>query len=314
KHSGESIQRLAAAVPYLVGGSADLAGSNVPTIQGGGDVGPAAEGDPFAGRNLHFGIREHAMGAILNGIAVEGTFLPFGGTFLVFSDYMRPAIRLAALMGIRSTYVLTHDSIFLGEDGPTHQPVEHLDALRAIPGLVVFRPADGLETALCWAWIAERATGPALLALTRQGVPSLTRTDAFRPEDVWKGGYVVREPGSDPDVVLLATGSEVGLACKSAERLAERGVAARVVSMPSLELFAAQPASYRSEVIPEDGTPVVAVETGTCRSFAGLVGARGLLYGIEGFGASAPAGDLAEHFGFTPAKLGDRVLAHLGRS
>jgi len=313
KHSSDAIQRLADAVPYLVGGSADLAGSNLTTIKSGGDVGPVAEGDPFAGRNIHYGIREHAMGAITNGIALDGTFLPFAGTFLVFSDYMRPAIRLAALMGVRSTFVFTHDSVFLGEDGPTHQPIEHLDSLRAIPGVVVFRPADGLETALAWAFVAERASGPVALSLTRQGVPSLTRTSDFEPEDVWKGGYVVRGTSGAPDVVLVATGSEVGLACKGAEALAERGVAARVVSMPSLELFAEQPEAWRHGVVPADGTPVVAVEAARALAFARLVGPRGLLYGIDGFGASAKPKDLAEHFGFTPEKLTARVLSHLGR-
>lgn len=314
KHSSEVIQRLADAVPYLVGGSADLAGSNLTTIRGGGDVGPGAEGDPYAGRNLHYGIREHAMGAITNGIALDGTFLPFAGTFLVFSDYMRPALRLAALMGLRSTFVFTHDSIFLGEDGPTHQPIEQLDSLRAIPGLTVFRPADGIETALAWAWIAQCARGPALLSLTRQGVPALTRTQDFHVEDVWKGGYVVREAGQRPDVVLVATGSEVGLACKSAESLAEQRVGARVVSMPSLELFESQPEAYRAAVVPPDATPVIAVEAGRAASFQPLVGSRGLIYGIQRFGASAPAGALAEAYGFTPAKLTAAIQAHLARS
>jgi transketolase len=313
KHSSEVIQRLADALPYLVGGSADLAGSNLTTIQGGGDVGPAADGDAYAGRNIHYGIREHAMGAITNGIALDGTLLPFAGTFLIFSDYMRPAIRLAALMGVRSTFVFTHDSIFLGEDGPTHQPVEQLDALRAIPGLTVLRPADGLETALCWAWIAERARGPAMLSLTRQGVPSLTRTSDFAPEDVWKGGYVVRPGGDAPDVVLIGTGSEVGLACKAADALSDDGLAARVVSMPSLELFAEQSAGYRRDVVPDDGTPIVAVEASTALSFAPLLGPRGLRYGLSTFGASAKPKDLAEHFGFTPEKLAARVRQHLGR-
>ncbi|MBW2312791.1 MAG: transketolase [Deltaproteobacteria bacterium] len=313
KHSSEAIQRLAGAVPYLVGGSADLAGSNLTTIKSGGDIGPAAEGSPYAGRNIHFGIREHAMGAVTNGIALDGTFLPFSGTFLVFSDYMRPAIRLAALMGVRSTFVFTHDSIFLGEDGPTHQPVEHLDALRVIPGLKVFRPADGLETALCWAWIAEKAEGPALLSLTRQAVPSLTRASGFEPEDVWKGGYLVRATTGEPDLVFVATGSEVGLACKSAEALAEQGIEARVVSMPSLELFAEQPEAYREGLVPSEGPPVVAVEAGRGWSFASLVGTRGLVYGVDTFGASAHPNDLAGHFGFTPEKLTARVRSHLGR-
>ena len=313
KHSSATIQRLADALPYLVGGSADLACSNLTTIEGGGDVGPDAPDDPFAGRNLHYGIREHAMAAITNGIALDGTFLPFAGTFLVFSDYMRPSIRLAALMGLRSIFVFTHDSIFLGEDGPTHQPIEHLDSLRAIPGLTVLRPADGLETALCWAWVAEHARGPVALALTRQAVPSLTRGQAFEPDHVFRGGYVVRASEGAPDVVIVATGSEVGLACKSAEALAERGVGARVVSMPSLELFAAQPEAWRRSVVPDDGTPVVAVEAARGLSFARLVGPRGLLYGIDRFGASAPAEALADHFGFTPAKLTARILAHLQR-
>jgi transketolase len=313
KHSSDTIQRLADALPYLVGGSADLAGSNLTTIAGGGDVGPAAEGDPYTGRNVHYGIREHAMAAITNGIALDGTFRPFAGTFLVFSDYMRPSIRLAALMGVRSIFVFTHDSIFLGEDGPTHQPIEHLDALRAIPGLTVFRPADGLETALCWAWTAAHARGPVALALTRQAVPSLTRGPGFEPDHVWRGGYVVRASEGAPEVALVATGSEVGLCCKTAETLAERGVRARVVSMPSLELFAAQPEAWRRSVVPDDGTPVVAVEAARAFSFARLVGPRGLIHGIDRFGASAPADALADHFGFTPAKLTTRVLAHLGR-
>jgi transketolase len=315
KHSGQVIQRLAEALPWLVGGSADLASSNSTTIQDADSVGPAARGDdPFGGRNLHYGVREHAMAAITNGIALDGTFLPFAATFLIFSDYLRPSLRLAALMGVRSTYVFTHDSIFLGEDGPTHQPIEHLDALRAIPALTVFRPADGIETALSWAWAVEKAQGPVALALTRQGVPALTRPPGFRNEHVWRGGYVIRVCDGEPEVVLVATGSEVALACGAAERLGERGVPARVVSMPSLELFEAQPDDYRRGVVPDDGTPVVAVEAGRAMSFAGIVGPRGLRYGIDRFGCSAPAGDLAEFFGFTAERLATRVLEHLGRA
>ena len=203
KHSGVVIQRLAAAAPIFVGGSADLAGSNNTELRDAGTVGEGA--DPFAGANIHFGVREHAMAAITGGISLDGTFLPFCGTFLVFSDYMRPSIRLAALMKLRTTYVFTHDSIFVGEDGPTHQPVEQLDALRAIPGLTVFRPADGVEAAMAWAWIATRARGPVALALSRQGVPALKREAPFRPEDVWKGAYVVREAPGASRVVLLAS-------------------------------------------------------------------------------------------------------------
>jgi transketolase len=312
KHSGEVIQRASKLLPWLIGGSADLAESNATHVKGGGDVGPAAgDGDRFAGRNLHYGIREHAMGSISNGIALDGTFLPYAATFLVFSDYMRPPIRLASLMRQRVVYVFTHDSIFLGEDGPTHQPIEHLDALRAIPGLTVFRPADGLETAWAWAWALERADGPVVLALTRQDLPPVARPAGFAPEQIWQGAYVARETGTRADVVLAATGSEVALACAAAEKLAAQGVAARVVSMPSLELFAAQPESVRNALLPADGTPIVAVEAARGESFWRWVGRDGLVYGIEGFGASAPAGALAEHFGFTPAARAARVLARV---
>ncbi len=315
KHSGTVLQRLAPVAPYLVGGSADLAGSNNTTLAGGGFVGPAAERgtDPFAGRNLHFGVREHAMAAITNGLALDGTFLPYAGTFLVFSDYMRPAIRLAALMGVRSIFVFSHDSILTGEDGPTHQPIEHLDALRVIPGLTLFRPADAVETAMAWAWALSEARGPVVLVLSRQKVPAFKREVPFAPTDVWRGAYAVREPATAPDVVLLATGSEVPLACQAGDLLRERGVAARVVSCPSVELFVAQPPQVRRALLPADGPAVVAVEAGRGETLLRLLGSRGLVYGIDRFGASAPHPDLAELFGFTPEKLAARVLAHLGR-
>jgi len=308
KHSGAVIQKLAADAPQLVGGSADLAGSNNTDIKSSSAVG---EGDdPFAGSNVHFGVREHAMAAITNGIALDGTFLPFCGTFLVFSDYMRPSLRLAALMGVRSTFVFTHDSIFVGEDGPTHQPIEQLDALRAIPGLTVFRPADGVEVAMAWAWIAQRAEGPVALSLTRQSVPVLKREAPFTPEDVWRGGYVVRDVEGTPDVVLLASGSEVALACDAAALLAGEGQRARVVSVPCLERLAAQSEAYVEALVPA-GLPCVAVEAGRGESFRGLVGRGGLVYGIDRFGASAPYKQLAELFGFTPEKLAAAVRAHL---
>ncbi len=311
KHSGEVIQRAAAALPFLIGGSADLAESNNTLVKDGGNVGPTASGDRFAGRNLHFGIREHAMGSLANGIALDGAFVPYVATFLVFSDYMRPAIRLAALMGLRVVYVLTHDSIFLGEDGPTHQPIEHLDALRAIPNLTVFRPADGLETALAWGFALERAQGPVALALTRQDLPPLPRSAALDLDGFARGGYVVREATGRADAVLVATGSEVTLACAAAEKLAGQGVAARVVSMPSLECFAAQPAAFRRTILPDDGTPIVAIEAARGESFWRWIGARGLVLGIDGFGASAPIAPLAEKFGFTPDAVAARVLAHV---
>ncbi|MFP6639092.1 MAG: transketolase C-terminal domain-containing protein, partial [Myxococcota bacterium] len=265
------------------------------------------------GRNIHFGVREHAMAAVTNGIALDGTFLPYCGTFMIFSDYMRPSIRLAALMKIRSLFVFTHDSFYVGEDGPTHQPIEQLDALRSIPGLTVFRPADGLETAMAYAWILERGEGPAMLALTRQGVPVLARPEGFEPEEIWRGGYVVRAPDASPDLVLVASGSEVGLACEAAEILSGRGRSVRVVSMPCLELFDQQSEREQLVVVPDDGTPVVAVEAGRGESFRRFVGRRGLIIGMQDFGESAPYKALAEHFGFTPDQVVARIEAHLER-
>ncbi len=313
QHSGAALNRASTLVPYLVGGSADLAASNLSRLKDADDVGPAAgEGaDPFAGANLHFGVREHAMGALTNGISLDGTFLPYAATFLVFSDYMRPAIRLAALMKRKVVYVFTHDSIFLGEDGPTHQPIEHLDALRLIPNLTLFRPADGLETAMAWAWAIERARGPVALCLSRQGLPALRRPDGFQASDVWKGAYAVVEPERAPDVVLLASGSEVSLSCEAAGKLAADGVEARVVSVPSLELWAAQSDAERRRLIPDDHLPVVAVEAARGEAYRRFLGCRGLVYGIQGFGASAPAADLAQHFGFTPDRLAATVREHL---
>jgi transketolase len=236
---------------------------------------------------------------------------PYCGTFLIFSDYMRPSLRLACLMRVPSIFVFTHDSIYLGEDGPTHQPIEQLDALRAIPNMHLFRPADGVETALCWAWIARQREGPALLALTRQKLKALTRPASFRPEDVWRGGYAVRDPGANTKVVLVATGSEVSLACDTAEKLAAGGIPARVVSLPCLELFLAQPAAYRHALVPENGPIVVVVEAARGESLRRLAGTRGLVYGIDRFGASAPYTDLAQFFGYTPDQLCARVQEHL---
>jgi transketolase len=314
KHGAVALERLAAAAPYYVGGSADLAGSAAPPIlKGRGSVGPAAAAgeDFFAGANLHFGVREHAMGAITNGIALDGTFRPYCGTFLIFSDYMRPALRLAALMRAPSIFVFTHDSIFLGEDGPTHQPIEQLDALRAIPNLTVWRPADGIETAMAWAWIARHTGGPALLALSRQTLPALKREAPFRSEDVLRGAYCVQDPGASARVVIVATGSEVSLACDAAGKLRAEGTPARVVSMPCTSLFLAQPEAYQQRLIPDDETLVVAVEAGRGESLRRFVGRRGLVCGIDRFGASAPYTALAEAFGFTPDAIAARVRQHL---
>src|SRR5262245_21954890 len=314
KHGAVALERLAEAAPYLVGGSADLAGSAAPPLlKARGHVGPAAgDGvDPFAGANLHFGIREHAMAAITNGIALDGTFRPYCGTFLIFSDYMRPSLRLSALMRLPSIFVFTHDSIFLGEDGPTHQPIEHLDSLRAIPGIRLFRPADGVETALAWAWVARYRGGPSLFALSRQTVRALERRAPFRPEDVAKGAYAVQDPGKAARLVLVATGSEVALACEAAGKLAAEVIPARVVSMPCVELFLEQPAAYRRSLVPDAGAPVVVVGAGRAETWRRFIGPRGLLAGIGRFGASAPLADLARFFGFTPDQLAARVLEHL---
>jgi len=309
--SGEVLTALAGALPELWGGSADLAGSNNTTMKGEPSFVPARRatdsfpGDVY-GRTLHFGIREHAMGSILNGIAVHGGTRPYGGTFLVFSDYMRPAVRMAAIMGLPVTYVWTHDSIGLGEDGPTHQPIEHLAALRVIPGLSVVRPADANETVVAWRTVLERAK-PAGLALSRQGLPVVDRAEGtgFAPADgVARGGYVLREAdglaeGALPDVVLIATGSEVQLAVTAQQQLAEQGVTARVVSMPCLEWFDEQDAVYRDSVLPPAVRARVAVEAGVAMPWHGLVGEAGRIISIEHFGASADAERLFTEFGFT---------------
>lgn len=314
KHSATALERLASLVPFMAGGSADLAGSAAPPIvKSAGLVGPAAGlgVDPFAGRNIHFGVREHAMGAIANGMALDGTFLAYCGTFLIFSDYMRPAIRLAALQKAKTLFVFTHDSIFVGEDGPTHQPVEQIDSLRLIPGLTLFRPADGVETAMAYAWYLEQAKGPVVLSLTRQTVPGLERPAGFAPRDVWKGAYVVSEPAGKANVTLLATGSEVSLAVAATTLLAADGIRARVVSMPSVELFLRLSDAEQDAILPDDGAPIVAIEAGIGETLRRFIGRRGLVIGMESFGASAPYQALAEHFGFTPASVAKRVKAHV---
>jgi transketolase len=284
-----------------VGGSADLAESNLTDIKGGGAV---AAGN-YNARNIHFGIREHAMGAIANGLAYEGFFLPFAATFLVFSDYMRPAVRLAALSRLQVTYVWTHDSIFLGEDGPTHQPVEHLTALRAIPNLHVVRPADGPETALAWSHALARREGPTALVLTRQKLSRIARPGGFDPDRAARGGYVVRE-AKGATVTVAASGSEVALAQAALELLSQKGIEARLVSMPCLACFEAQPEDYREEVLPRSHR-IAAVEAASGLEWWRWVGRDGLVVGIDGFGASAPEKALAEAYGLTPAKVAERI-------
>jgi transketolase len=259
----------------------------------------------YTGRNLHFGVREHAMGAVLNGLAESG-WRPYGGTFEVFSDYMRPSIRLAALSHLPVVYVFTHDSIFLGEDGPTHQPVEQHWALRTIPNLNVIRPADGPETALAWTVALERRDGPTALLLTRQKVAEIDRTRYAPAQGLRQGGYVLA-PAEDPELVIVATGSEVGLALGVAEELTAQGRRVQVVSMPCTELFDEQPEDYRRAVVRPDCPRRMAIEAGITQGWEKYVGENGLLIGLDRFGASAPHEALAEHFGFTVPQVLERI-------
>lgn len=306
--SGKTLNALAAALPELVGGSADLASSTNTYLAGLGDFGRESPD----GRNLRFGVREHAMGGVLNGIALHGGLVPFGGTFLVFSDWMRGAMRLGAIMGCRAVYVFTHDSIGVGEDGPTHQPVEHLMALRAIPGLTVIRPADANETAAAW-WVALERDGPTALALTRQSTPVIEKADCAR-DGAARGAYVLDgDPARTPDVILIATGSEVALARAAAATLEGRGLAARVVSMPSWELFAEQPGDYRDEVLPPGVAARLVVEAGASLGWERYAGDRGEIMGIDRFGASAPGGEMMERYGFTAEAVAERAAALVAR-
>jgi transketolase len=291
--SGKVINALAAKLPELLGGSADLAPSNNTKIDGS----PAFQKDSPAGRNFHFGVREHAMGAILNGMALYGGIIPYGGTFLVFADYMRPAVRIAALSHIPSIFVYTHDSVGLGEDGPTHQPIEQLASLRAIPNLTVIRPADANETAQAWKVALKNRSGPTVLALTRQAVPTFDGADRMAVE---KGAYVLASIGNKiPEVILMASGSEVSLIVEAARKLAARGRSVRVVSFPSWELFEKQDAAYRESVLPGKVTARLAVEAGTRQGWERYVGSQGKIISIDRFGASAPYKTIFEKLGFS---------------
>jgi len=308
--SGVVLNAFAPNMPELVGGSADLAGSTLTTVKGAPFAAAAAPG----GRNVHFGIREHAMGAIMNGMALHGGIIPYGGTFLVFSDYMRPAIRLAALMNRQAIYVFTHDSIGLGEDGPTHQPVEQLAALRCIPNLFVIRPADANETAEAWKVAIRRRTGPTALVLTRQKLPLIDRTKSGAASGVERGGYILADSASGPPrAVILASGSEVEIALKARELLAVERVGVRVVSMPCHELFAGQTAEYRDSVLPRN-VRRVAIEAAHPMPWYRWVGADGVIIGIDHFGASAPYQKLYEEFGLTAARLAESVRTLIARA
>lgn len=323
--SGKTLNALAQKIPTLIGGSADLNPSTETALKGLGDFqnpllspndtqGAVGGGWNYAGRNLWFGVREHAMGAMLNGMALHGGVKPFGATFLVFSDYMRPAIRLAALMEQHVIYVFTHDSIGLGEDGPTHQPIEHLAALRAIPHLIVIRPADANETAEAWRVAMETRGQPVALVLTRQAVPILDRAEYASANGLRRGAYILADaPNGNPDVILMASGSEVQLIVQARKELAKQNIQARVVSFPSWELFNAQPQAYRDSVLPPTVRARVAVEAGVPQGWCAYVGEAGQVIGMERFGASAPYQVLYEKFGFTVENVVKTALRVLGK-
>jgi transketolase len=303
--SGNVLNALAKRIRNLVGGSADLAPSNQTLIKGEGDF----QAEHFAARNLRFGVREHGMGGILNGMALHGGLIPYGGTFLIFSDYMRPAIRLAALMHLKVIYVFTHDSIGLGEDGPTHQPVEQLAALRAIPNLTVLRPCDGSETAEAWRFALSHKSGPVALVLTRQGVPVLDRSVFAPAAGLQRGAYVLAEPPKrKPDLLLIASGSEVHIAIEAAVKLEQKGISSRLVSMPSWELFDMQPESYRRDVFPPEIKTRIAIEAGRTQGWWRYVGEKGEVVGLDHFGASAPYKVLYEKFGITADRVVEKAL------
>jgi len=299
--SGNALNAIAEDIPVLIGGSADLAPSNNTYMKGLGDLMPDE-----TGRNMHFGVREHAMGAVMNGMASGGLIIPYGGTFLVFSDYMRGAIRVAALSGFQVVYVFTHDSIGLGEDGPTHQPIEHIPSLRAIPNLNVIRPCDAPETSEAWRMALKTTGGPTALILTRQKLPTVDRAKygSSKASDLSRGGYVIAETpdnlnGGSPQLILIATGSEVEFALGAFDKLTSQGIAVSVVSMPCVELFESQDEEYRSAVLPPQVRARVAVEAGSTQGWHKYVGLDGEVIGVDSFGASAPYKILMEKFGFT---------------
>jgi len=293
--SQQALNALVPSVPEMIGGSADLTGSNNTDVKGI----PAMRPGDYAGRYIHWGVREHGMAAAMNGMALHGGIIPYSGTFLIFADYLRPSLRLAALMGTRAIHVLTHDSIGLGEDGPTHQPVEILASLRCMPNTFLFRPADAMETAECWEMALRRADGPSVLALSRQALPAL-RSDAGENRSA-RGGYVIAEADGARQATLIATGSEVSLAITAQALLREEGIAVAVVSLPCWELFAQQSAEYQAETL--GGAPRVGIEAAVRFGWDSMIGADGIFIGMTGFGASAPADKLFEHFGITPAAV-----------
>ena len=313
--SGKVLNALAPKLPELFGGSADLAPSTKTWIENSKAFFPsekAGEQDSYEGRNVHFGVREHGMGSIINGLAYNGGFIPFGSTFLVFSDYMRPAIRISALSHLGSVWVFTHDSIGVGEDGPTHQPVEQLAALRCIPNLVTLRPADANEVAQAWKIAIENRHRPTALALTRQNVPTLDRSQFASAEGVQRGAYVLADLGEgQPEVILMASGSEVSLIVEAGKRLVELGRSVRLVSFPSWELFAEQDQAYRDSVLLPEVRARVAVEAGVSQGWRQWVGDQGRILALDRFGASAPGEIVFKMFGFTPERVAELALETL---
>jgi transketolase len=305
--SGKVLNAIAKKLPTLMGGSADLAPSNKTYLDGFAEF----QKDAYDGRNIRFGVREHAMGAVMSGMFLHNGIRPYGGTFLVFADYMRPAIRVAAIMKLPVIYIFTHDSIAVGEDGPTHQPVEHIAALRTIPGLTVIRPADAVETARAWQTALKTNDGPTALLLSRQKLPILENSNANKGLD--KGAYVLADASGKPDIILIATGSEVHIAVLAKEMLGEKGVDARVVSMPSWELFEKMPENYRDQILPPDVKTRLAIEAGIAMGWGKYTGNEDAVIGITGFGASAPGGTVLEKYGYTPENIVTRAMALLGK-
>jgi len=302
--SGKALNAIAKKIPGLIGGSADLAPSNNTIIKESGDL----QKGSYEGRNIRFGVREHAMGGILSGIALHGGLIPFGGTFLVFADYMRPSIRLAALMGQHVIYIFTHDSIAVGEDGPTHQPIEHVACLRAIPGLTVIRPADATETAEAWRQAIKITDGPTALILSRQKLPVIDRKKYGPAEGLGRGGYILSDVKGAPDIIIIATGSEVHIALDAAVKIAEKGINARVVSMPCVELFERQSREYREKVLATGNIPRLIVEAGITMGWDRYLGEKGFIIGMTRFGASAPGGTLMKKFGFTADNIVQKAM------
>jgi transketolase len=308
--SGKVLNAIASHIPNLVGGSADLAPSTKTLISGEADF----QAGKYEGRNFHFGVREHGMGSIMNGMALHGGLIPYCGTFLIFSDYMKPAIRLAAMIGLRIIYVFTHDSIGLGEDGPTHQPIEQLASLRSVPNLTVIRPADANEVAQAWRIALRRKNGPVALVLTRQGLPVLDRSGLKPADSLARGAYILKDAADgSPDIILIASGSEVSIALEAGQVLEKQDIKVRIVDMPSWELFDEQPAEYRESVFPESVTARLSIEAGCSQGWHKYTGSEGTVLGIDHFGASAPYQEIYRHFGITAGNVVEKALETLAK-